>query len=192
MMPPELPPALRTFTYPCRQSTASPPNCKGVVGSPAFRRKLRDKNRLKPELRTTLQWARQDFLAMVLWAEGPAVRPAQGTTLGERGQSCVLVGPTGQKFTERLARWADNTVWLGVSPQGGALGWANHAPSEQSECCQEILPRPFQVSWAGGLARIIPGAGGTYARCAILTRIASEGNAFCRPRLRFGLVWSHE
>ena len=27
--------------------------------------------------------------------------------------------------------------------------------------------------------------GGTYARCAILTRSASEGNSFCRPRLRF-------
>ena len=48
------------------------------------------------------------------------------------------------------------------------------------------------ASSTGALTRLIHGAGGTYARCAILTRSASEGNSFCRPRLRFGLVWSHE
>jgi hypothetical protein len=32
-----------------------------VVRSPAFRRKLRDKSRLKPELRTALQFSRPAF-----------------------------------------------------------------------------------------------------------------------------------
>jgi len=37
-------------------------------------------------------------------------------------------------------------------------------------------------SWAGSIR----------AQRAIPTRSASEGNPFCRPRLRFGLVWNHE
>ena len=40
--------------------------------------------------------------------------------------------------------------------------------------------------------RIIHGPGGLAAERSTPTRSASEDNSLCSPRLRFGLVWSHE
>ena len=64
----------------------------------------------------------QDFLALVMWAKGPAVRPAQGNALGKGGRLCPPVGPTGQSLVEGLARWADNTsadgpISVGLCPR---------------------------------------------------------------------------
>ena len=55
---------------------------------------------------------RRESLAGGFGAEGPAVRPAQGTALGNGNQQVRSIGPTGQRFDERLARWADNVVLL--------------------------------------------------------------------------------
>ena len=123
------------------------------------------------------------FLVARFWAEGPAVRPAQGNApmaLPEGNQStracassrsatttcrirCVLrkchwgnaLGSRGhcdrasaQRANRSTNRWPVGPAVLSSrvnSPQGVALGWANRAPSEQSSCCQEILPRPSDL-----------------------------------------------
>ncbi len=54
--------------------------------------------------------------------EGAVVRPAQGNALGHRGRREVIVGPTGQSFDERLARWAGRR--FGTTPLPRALPWA--------------------------------------------------------------------
>ena len=123
------------------------------------------------------------FLVARFWAEGPAVRPAQGNApmaFPEGNQStracassrsatttcrirCVLrkchwgnaLGSRGhcdrasaQRANRSTNRWPVGPAVLSSrvnSPQGVALGWANRAPSEQSSCCQEILPRPSDL-----------------------------------------------
>ncbi len=61
----------------------------------------------------------------------PCRSPSPGRCPGERKPAGSCIGPTGRQFDERLARWADNIVVLHQASQGGALGWANGAPSEQ-------------------------------------------------------------
>jgi hypothetical protein len=76
-------------------------------------------------------------LGAVLWAEGPAVRPAQGNALGSKGGNC-FVGPTGPSF-HGANRWP-----VGPIP--------SHNGSESPERCPELgepLPR-----WGSNVAAL--------------------------------------
>ena len=55
-----------------------------------------------------LRWARQELLAFVMWANGPAVHQALGNAQGDEVDRTHFVGPRGQSFVEELARWADD------------------------------------------------------------------------------------
>ena len=73
------------------------------------------------------QPVRQDLLAFVTWAEGPALRPAQGIALGNWGDSVRLPAQRA-KFGERLARWADATGSIGPILPGRCPGLGEPCP----------------------------------------------------------------
>jgi hypothetical protein len=65
---------------------------------------------------------RQEFLATISWAEGPAVRPAQGNALGDGGQQ---VHVSAQRANDSMNCWpVGPTTSLPVPPFPRALPWA--------------------------------------------------------------------
>ena len=86
--------------------------------------------------------ARQGFLVLVIWVEGPAVHSAQGNALADGDDLARGSAQRANRSPRDLARWADNCGSRGQLPQGVALGWVNRAPSGQSKCRQEKSVHP--------------------------------------------------
>ena len=62
------------------------------------------------------------ILGREFWGRRPCGSPSPGHRPGEREAAGPSIGPTGQRFDERLARWADNVVLLHLCHPGRCPG----------------------------------------------------------------------
>ena len=95
--------------------------------------------------------AGRKFLAGGFGAEGPAVRPAQGTALGNGSRE---VRVSAQRANDSMNGWPvgpTTSFSCTTASQGDALGWANgwaFGPQIHCERCLPRLPKPSQSTAA--------------------------------------------
>ena len=81
-----------------------------------------------------------------MWAEGPAVHPAQGIALGNWPNRTSSPAQRANRSTNDWPVGPNMTGDVVSVSQGDALGWENCAPSGQLARRQELLPHPVRKS----------------------------------------------